>query len=168
MCLTSSFVSCRCCISPKHLRTAPTHQPHEVRLATAVGFPTMRCSVTKLVSMESGDTDFLAPPLEHLPDAISTQWAAVLLTQPESRQVRPLVMISKPEVPTKRLSGLEAEGDDPDPGTLADHGDVPFIQRHVRRRESGDLASPAPGVHEHPDDRRISPINQIPAVAGSK
>src|SRR5687768_13859876 len=96
--------------------------------------------VPELVSVQARDANLLAAPLEHLPDAVSTQRSPTLLREPQGRQVCPSVTITQAQVPAERLGGLEAEGDDPDTGALTDDGDVPLIKRHVCGRESGDLS----------------------------
>src|SRR3954468_10348723 len=100
MCLTGSLIGCRCCVAPEHLRAPPTHQPHQVRLAAAARVPTVRCGVTKLVGMQTGDAGFVASSLEHLPDPVSAERAPAI-GKPECWHSGPAVPIPQAQVPTQ-------------------------------------------------------------------
>jgi hypothetical protein len=82
--VTGADIGGRRAVAAQHRPGPPTGQPHQTRLAAALGEPGMREGVAKLVRMQVGEGGLGAATAEHLPDAVGAEGT---LAEPQPGQV---------------------------------------------------------------------------------
>ncbi len=93
-------------VAAEHLRRAPPHDAHEIRLAAVRPQPGVRGRVPELVRVQLAQTGLPAAAGEHLRDAGAGQRPPAAFGEPQLRLVGEAVPAPSPEVPLEGLRGL--------------------------------------------------------------